>query len=72
MEKRLHTTWEPILCNCGNQPLLMSGCVCEVCMGLVPETREMVQEEGDELCDQFDQTYFESLERMFESFEFAA
>jgi hypothetical protein len=69
MEKRLITAPETFTCNCGNEILLGNGCTCEVCMGVAFEPAADRPERGYE---QFDMSYFEALERMFEDFEFAA
>lgn len=71
MEKRLYKAPDMILCNCGNQLLVLPGCTCDVCMGIAPDAGEAPVGKGD-AHDRFDMSYFEALERMFESFEFAA
>lgn len=72
MEKRLYRIHDMILCNCSHQLLLVAGSHCEVCMGMVADVD--VTEDGSAriIHDKFDVSYFEALERMFESFEFAA
>ncbi len=72
MEKRLYTPQPLILCTCGNQLLLAPGCACEVCMGIATDVMEAPSSTSGERRDRFDMSYFEALERMFESFEFAA
>lgn len=72
MEKRLYKAPDTILCTCGNQLLVMPGCTCDLCMGLAAEPGEWMHPKPAERHDQFDQSYFEALERLFESFDFAA
>jgi hypothetical protein len=72
MEKQLYTASATILCTCSSQWLLTPGTHCEVCMGIVPEPMENEEKHEPAVYDQFDLNYFEALERMFESFEFAA
>jgi hypothetical protein len=70
METRLYTAPEMILCTCSHQLILVTGAHCEVCMGVV--TEQEVLDNHEEQAGQYDLSYFEALERMFESFEFAA
>jgi hypothetical protein len=71
MEKRLYKTPEMIPCTCSNHLLLVPGTVCEVCMGMVMEA-EALERTEPAVYDHYGPDYFEALERMFESFEFAA
>jgi hypothetical protein len=71
MKNQLHLNTDILLCTCPYQPLLSPGCECELCMGLiadldVPEFAELSSAE------QFDLSYFEALERLYEDVEFAA
>jgi hypothetical protein len=72
MEKRMYPALPLIICNCGNQILVDPGCNCEVCMGVTIDSSELSFSSTSERKDQFDLSYFEALERLFESFEFAA
>jgi hypothetical protein len=72
MEKRLYTAPEMILCTCGNQLLVLPGCTCDLCMGVVAENADLQAATTTERRERYDLSYFEALERMFESFEFAA
>jgi hypothetical protein len=71
MEKRLHMDTNVLLCTCPFQPLLASGCVCELCMGLIADL-DCPELEHFEKSEQFDLGYFEALERLYEDIEFAA
>lgn len=71
MEKKLHKAHDILLCTCPYQPLLAQDCICELCMGLiadleVPELDFLME------IEQFDQGYFEALERLYEDLDFAA
>lgn len=72
MEKRMYAALPLIICTCGNQLLVTPGCACDVCMGIAADPSEMPIVAASERKDQYDMSYFEALERMFESFEFAA
>jgi hypothetical protein len=61
-----------IICNCGNQLLVAPGCACDVCMGIASDPSESQWTASPERKDQYDMSYFEALERLFESFEYAA
>lgn len=72
MEKRLYKVPDILPCNCANQLLLLPGTTCELCMGIASEPVCWEEDGMDTEYGQYDQSYFEALERMFESFEFAA
>lgn len=72
MKNELYKTPDMIHCTCGNHMLLMPGHICEVCMGVAPETDEALPPGTTDNYDQFDIDYFEALERMFEHLGFAA
>jgi hypothetical protein len=72
MEKRFYPSQPLIICNCGNHLLVAPGCTCDVCMGVAAEPADTQQAVAGERRDRFDMSYFEALERMFESFDFAA
>jgi hypothetical protein len=72
MEKRVYTAAPINYCTCSNQWLLMPGCECELCMGIVADLDASNLEPAEEKHDRYDQAYFEALERMYSSFEFAA
>lgn len=73
MEKRLYPTQPLIICTCGNHLLVAPGCTCDVCMGVAAEPADgQTAGSQGERRDRFDMSYFEALERMFESFDFAA
>ncbi len=70
MEKRSHISAYTHYCTCSNHLLLMPGCECDLCMGVVAD-----HDAGLEIMapqDRYDQAYFEALERMYSNFEFAA
>ncbi len=72
MEKKLYSTASDILiCTCSNHVLLAAGSTCELCMGLVAElsTEDVNVNQNS---NQYDEVYFEALERWYEDMEFAA
>jgi hypothetical protein len=71
MENRLYKAPATLYCNCSNQLLLMPGCECDLCMGIVAE-QDTLSEPIATTTERYDQSYFEALERMYSSFEFAA
>lgn len=59
-------------CSCGNGPLFVTKTgQCNTCMGMT-EPDDFVPLPTEARRDRFDMDYFEALERMFESFDFAA
>lgn len=55
-------------CSCANQMLLMPGCTCDICGGLVPE-----QSNGNEPAEEwYDAAYFEALEASLQRPDLAA
>lgn len=54
-------------CECLNQYLLAPGSLCEICMGLVPETTASQVEKKED--STFDANYFEALESYLDSIE---
>jgi hypothetical protein len=69
MENRLYKAPANFYCNCPNQLLLVPGCECDLCMGIVADydTTAPIA-----TTDRYDESYFEALERLYCSFEFAA
>ena len=72
MENRLYAAATNFTCNCSNQYLLVPGCHCDLCMGVVADLESFVQEPVKEPKERYDQAYFEALERLYSSFEYAA
>ena len=72
MENRLYKASATFACNCTNQLLLLPGCQCDLCMGVVAEYEPFSPEAIVEATDRYDQAYFEALERLYCSFEYAA
>ena len=71
MENRLFKAPATLYCNCTNQLLLTPGCQCDLCMGFVAE-QDAQPEPNATTVDRYDLSYFEALERLYSSFEFAA
>ena len=72
MENRLYKIADTMICNCSHHLLLPADSTCEVCMGVTLQSSEIDELIASAPSDQYDQSYFEALERMFESFEYAA
>ncbi len=73
MENRLYAAaTTTFYCTCSNQYLLLSGCQCDLCMGVVAEPESISPEPTPDAQDRYDQAYFEALERLYSSFEYAA
>ncbi len=71
MEKKSYKATDVLLCTCPYQPLLAAGCECELCMGIIAEL-ETPEWDNMPSREQYDMSYFEALERLFEELEFAA
>ena len=72
MENRLYAANTTFVCTCSNQHLLLPGCQCDLCMGVVADQDFLAQEPVREATERYDLAYFEALERLYSSFEYAA
>ena len=72
MENRLYKAPATFFCNCPNQLLLLPGFECDLCMGLVADQEGQVTDSVAAPGERYDQAYFEALERLYSSFEYAA
>lgn len=60
------------ICNCPNQHLLLTGSVCELCMGTVVNEPSLDGFQAPANAELFDERYFEALESYYEDITFAA
>ena len=70
--KTIKPSFDKHICDCLNQKLLNNGSYCELCFGLITEDYNTELNQVANKPQNYDESYFEDLERFYDQYEYAA